>query len=131
MWKIALFISFLLTSCHAKENNDAEYFAEEFEKGTASTFSKKYDSLHRIISSTTEYHGAKYETKFHYKNQLLNSIKGYFIDSSYGHFLKFNEYGNLELYCYFYGTGKECSYLREYNKEGRLINVKGGPFVDY
>lgn len=120
-----------MAGCKQNTESDADFFGEKIKIGTDSVANKKYDTSNRLIYSSTNYFGAKYETKFSYTENTLETIEGYFLGKLYGHAFHFNKMGHLTSYYYFYGSEKECSYLREYNEEGRLINVKGSPFVDY
>ena len=83
-----------------------------------------------MVSTYTSYFNSIYKTNISYFQGKPLSIKGYLIDSLYGHYFEFSNNGIVKLYCYYTGSNNNTSFIRKFNKEGQLVYEQGNPFVD-
>jgi hypothetical protein len=103
-----------------------------YERGTDSTLYKGYDVLGRLIYTKTSINAAIYMAHIYYPldDKEPKEIKGDFLDSLYGHHFDFYSDGSIEKYCYYVGSGQNCSYVVEFADNGKVKEAQGDPFVD-
>ena len=126
-----IIIILVFSSCRGVDNTDSKYFINQIEQGTDSTFQRKYDSDNNLLFSSTRYYNSIYNTEISYFKKRVFSIKGYLIDSLYGHFFEFYDNGKLKLYCYYIENNKNSSFIRNYSTDSKLEKEQGNPFVDH